>query len=55
MIVIGGVVPPQDYEALREAGAEAVFPPGTVISEAAEALLKRLRTRLGHARDAAAE
>jgi methylmalonyl-CoA mutase len=50
MIVVGGVVPPQDYEALHKAGAEAIFPPGTVISEAAEMLLKRLRGRLGHAR-----
>ena len=36
MIVVGGVVPPQDYEALKAAGAEAIFPPGTVIAEAAE-------------------
>ena len=33
MIVVGGVVPPQDYEALKEAGAAAIFPPGTVIAE----------------------
>src|SRR6188768_3401119 len=31
MIVVGGVVPPQDYDALKKAGAEAIFPPGTVI------------------------
>jgi methylmalonyl-CoA mutase cobalamin-binding domain/chain len=31
MIIIGGVVPPQDYDALYKAGAEAIFPPGTVI------------------------
>jgi methylmalonyl-CoA mutase len=55
MIVVGGVVPPQDYEALYRAGAEAIFPPGTVVSEAAEMLLKRLNARLGHTRDAAAE
>jgi methylmalonyl-CoA mutase len=48
MIVVGGVVPPQDYDALRQAGAEAIFPPGTVIAEAAEKLLKTLNTRLGH-------
>jgi methylmalonyl-CoA mutase cobalamin-binding domain/chain len=29
MIIIGGVVPPQDYDALYKAGAEAIFPPGT--------------------------
>jgi methylmalonyl-CoA mutase len=53
MIVIGGVAPPQDYEELRRAGAEAIFPPGTVIAEAAEALLDKLNERLGHRRVAA--
>ena len=53
MIVVGGVVPPQDYEALKKAGAEAIFPPGTVIAEAAEALLQTLNKRLGHAKAAA--
>ncbi|HEY2531183.1 MAG TPA: methylmalonyl-CoA mutase [Xanthobacteraceae bacterium] len=55
VIVVGGVVPPQDYAALRAAGAEAIFPPGTVIAEAAEALLDTLNRRLGHAAKAAAE
>ena len=31
MIVVGGVIPPQDFEALHAAGAAAIFPPGTVI------------------------
>jgi methylmalonyl-CoA mutase len=53
MIVVGGVVPPQDYDALTRAGAEAIFPPGTVIAEAAEELLKKLAARLGHQRAAA--
>jgi len=53
MIVVGGVVPPQDYDALKKAGAEAIFPPGTVIAEAAEELVKSLNRRLGHAREAA--
>ena len=53
MIVVGGVVPPQDYEALMKSGAEAIFPPGTVISEAAEKLLKTLHHRLGHDQQAA--
>ncbi len=53
MIVVGGVVPPQDYDELRRAGAEAIFPPGTVIAEAAEALVKTLNARLGHGREAA--
>jgi len=47
------VVPPQDYEALKSAGAEAIFPPGTVIAEAAAELLATLNRRLGHDRAAA--
>jgi methylmalonyl-CoA mutase len=53
MIVVGGVVPPQDYDALMKAGCEAIFPPGTVIAEAAEKLLKTLNKRLGHDKEAA--
>jgi len=53
MIVVGGVVPPQDYDAVRQAGAEAIFPPGTVIAEAAEELVKSLNRRLGHSKQAA--
>jgi methylmalonyl-CoA mutase len=48
MIIVGGVVPPQDYDALYKAGAEAIFPPGTVIAEAAEELIRKLNARLGH-------
>src|SRR5438270_2416443 len=53
MIIVGGVVPPQDYEALYKAGAEAIYPTGTVISDAAEELIHKLNARLGHS--AAAE
>ena len=53
MIVVGGVVPPQDYDALKAAGAEAIFPPGTVIADAAEALIQSLNRRLGHSKAAA--
>ena len=42
LVAIGGVIPPDDYDALYNAGAAAIFPPGTVISEAAELLLKKL-------------
>ncbi len=42
LVVVGGVVPPQDYPALREAGAAAIFGPGTVISEAANEVLDAL-------------
>jgi methylmalonyl-CoA mutase len=48
MIIVGGVVPPQDYDALYKAGAEAIFPPGTVIADAAEELIHKLNVRLGH-------
>jgi methylmalonyl-CoA mutase len=48
MIVVGGVVPPQDHDALLAAGASAIYGPGTVISEAAEGLLVSLFERLGH-------
>ncbi|QIG49593.1 methylmalonyl-CoA mutase [Nordella sp. HKS 07] len=53
MIVVGGVIPPEDVAALLEAGAAAVFPPGTVIPEAAQKLLNRLNERLGYAQRAA--
>ena len=53
MIVVGGVVPPQDYDAVKSAGAEAIFPPGTVIAEAAEELVRKLNKRLGHGKAAA--
>jgi len=48
MIVVGGVIPPQDFDALTKAGAAAIFPPGTVIGEAAIGLLEKLNTALGH-------
>ena len=47
MVVCGGVIPPHDYEALREAGAAAIFGPGTVISDAAVGLLEQLRAQHG--------
>jgi methylmalonyl-CoA mutase len=49
MIVVGGVIPPQDYEQLYKDGASAVFGPGTVISKAAKDLLAELNRRLGYA------
>jgi methylmalonyl-CoA mutase len=48
-IVVGGVIPPQDVEELHQAGAAAVFPPGTVIPDAAHDLLQTLAKGLGHA------
>ncbi len=48
LVVVGGVIPPDDFPALRDAGAAAIFPPGTVISDAAVELLDTLAKRLGH-------
>jgi methylmalonyl-CoA mutase len=48
MIVVGGVIPPGDFDELYAAGATAIFPPGTVISEAAVSLLHKLAGRLGY-------
>ncbi len=49
MIVVGGVIPPDDVSTLMQMGASAVYPPGTVIAEAAQDLLGTLGARLGHA------
>ncbi|WP_421726775.1 methylmalonyl-CoA mutase [Bauldia sp.] len=48
MVVVGGVVPPEDYEALRDAGAAAIFAPGTPIAGAAATLIDTLNQRLGY-------
>jgi methylmalonyl-CoA mutase len=52
MIAVGGVIPPQDYDALYAAGASCIFGPGTVITKAAKELLAELERRLS---DEAAE
>ncbi|HUQ37066.1 MAG TPA: methylmalonyl-CoA mutase [Aestuariivirga sp.] len=49
MIVVGGVIPPEDVQTLKDMGAAAVFLPGTVIPDAALALLEHLNKRLGFA------
>ena len=48
MVIVGGVIPPQDFDALRDAGAKAIFPPGTVIPDAADELITALTAHLGH-------
>jgi methylmalonyl-CoA mutase len=48
MLTVGGVIPEQDWQALREAGVAAIFTPGTVITEAAERLIHDLNRRLGY-------
>ncbi|AQP48937.1 methylmalonyl-CoA mutase [Tessaracoccus aquimaris] len=46
MIVVGGVIPSQDFEELRQSGADAIYPPGTIIPEAAVDLLTKLIAQL---------
>jgi methylmalonyl-CoA mutase len=53
MVVVGGVIPPEDLKTLYAMGAAAVFLPGTVISQAAIQLLDELNARLGYAQAAA--
>ena len=48
MIVVGGVIPPSDYDALFKAGAKAVFGPGTNIPVAAADLLDKLNAQMGY-------
>jgi methylmalonyl-CoA mutase len=45
LIVCGGVIPPQDYDALKKAGAAAIFGPGTNIVSAAREVLELVRCR----------
>ncbi len=47
MIVVGGVIPPGDFDELYEAGAAAIFPPGTVIADSAVDLIGKLADKLG--------
>ncbi len=46
MVLVGGVIPQQDYEALRAAGVAAIFGPGTNIPDAARSVLGLIRARL---------
>ncbi len=55
MVVVGGVIPKDDYDAIAEAGAVAIFPPGTSVVEAAERVLEKLNERLGYQQRSAAE
>lgn len=48
LIVVGGVIPAQDYEFLRENGAAAIFGPGTVIPVAAQKVIEEIYRRLGY-------
>ena len=48
IVIVGGVVPQQDYDYLYEHGAKAIFGPGTVIPEAAKSLMKEIYKALGY-------
>jgi methylmalonyl-CoA mutase len=52
MIVIGGVIPPEDVDTLKDMGAAAVYPPGGVIADIAQDLLSALNEKLGYAQPA---
>jgi methylmalonyl-CoA mutase len=54
MIVVGGVIPRQDFDALHAAGARLIFPPGTTVADAAVAILDALNADLGYAQSNAA-
>ena len=49
LVVVGGVIPPEDFQALRDMGVAAIFPPGTVIPESAIEVLERMNEELGYA------
>jgi methylmalonyl-CoA mutase len=46
-VVVGGIIPPRDHEALRAAGIAAIFGPGTPVTKSAREVLRVLRDRLG--------
>jgi methylmalonyl-CoA mutase len=48
VVIVGGVIPAQDYEFLYENGASAIFGPGTVIPAAAQKVLRTIYDRLGY-------
>ena len=54
LVVVGGVVPEQDFAPLRAAGVDAIFPPGTAIAAAAQSLIERLNQRRGYVQRGAA-
>ncbi|WP_397414830.1 methylmalonyl-CoA mutase [Phenylobacterium sp.] len=53
LVFVGGVIPPEDFKTLEDMGVAAIFPPGTVIPEAAIKVLERLNEELGYAQETA--
>ncbi len=52
MVVLGGVIPPEDVQTLLDMGVTCVFGPGTAVADAAIEVLDRLNARLGYAQTA---
>jgi methylmalonyl-CoA mutase len=55
LVVVGGVVPPEDFQALKDMGVAAIFTPGTTVPDAAISVIERLNELLGYAQEQAAE
>ncbi len=55
MVVVGGVIPPEDFQALRDMGVAAIFTPGATVPDAAISVIERLNQQLGYAQEQAAE
>jgi methylmalonyl-CoA mutase len=55
MVVVGGVIPPEDFQALKDMGVAAIFTPGTTVPHAAISVIERLNELLGYAQEKAAE
>ncbi|MDD2650793.1 MAG: cobalamin-dependent protein, partial [Candidatus Cloacimonetes bacterium] len=45
IVVVGGVIPPQDYDYLYEHGAAAIFGPGTILPQAAKTIMEEINKR----------
>ena len=55
LVVVGGVIPPEDFAALTDMGVAAIFTPGTAVPDAAITVLERLNELLGYAQEQAAQ
>ena len=53
MVVVGGVIPPEDFAALKDMGVAAIFTPGTTVPDAAITVIERLNALLGYAQESA--
>ena len=51
MVVVGGVIPPEDFAALKDMGVAAIFTPGTTVPDAAISVIEQLNALLGYAQE----